>query len=101
MRKNGLNPAHFGLGGAALNLPLRKTPPMHVKSLEYPAMRRWRRADAACFLARKLGSAVALALVWLVMLTVLINSLFFPTCDRVTRDCFLVQNLWAEHGDRV
>lgn len=43
------------------------------------------------------GNAVACLLIVALVDVAIINFLFFPDCNRDTRDCFLVQHLW---GDR-
>jgi hypothetical protein len=46
-------------------------------------------------LIRILGRALACVVVAAIANVALINFMFFPECNRITRDCFLVQQLWG------
>ena len=41
------------------------------------------------------GNALACLLIVAIVDIALINFFLFPDCNRVTRDCFLVENLWG------
>lgn len=41
------------------------------------------------------GNALACLLIVALIDVAIINFLFFPDCNRDTRDCFLVQHLWG------
>lgn len=34
-----------------------------------------------------------------IIFTATINALLFPDCNRVTRDCFLINNFWVVEGN--
>ncbi len=42
-----------------------------------------------------IGNALACLLIIAIVDIALINFFAFPDCNRVTRDCFLVENLWG------
>lgn len=42
-----------------------------------------------------LGRALACVMVMAIVDVALINFMFFPECNRITHDCFLVQHLWG------
>lgn len=42
-----------------------------------------------------LGRALACVMVMAIVDVALINFMFFPECNRITQDCFLVQHLWG------
>lgn len=41
------------------------------------------------------GRVFACLIVAAIVDVAVINFLFFPECNRITRDCFLVQHLWG------
>jgi hypothetical protein len=42
-----------------------------------------------------LGRALACVIVMAIVDVAVINFMFFPECNRITHDCFLVQHLWG------
>jgi hypothetical protein len=65
-----------------------KVYPFPNKSLEKPFARRG--------LKQLLGNIALCLLIAAIIDIAVINALFFPDCNRETRDCFMVQYLWGE-----
>lgn len=43
-----------------------------------------------------IGGTVMCIIVAAIFNVVFINALFFPDCNRITRDCFLIEKMWGQ-----
>jgi hypothetical protein len=43
-----------------------------------------------------IGGAIACLIVAALFNVILINALFFPDCNRITRDCFVIDKMWGQ-----
>lgn len=78
--------------GAAYPIP-RSTLDAAQKVLPQASARQPRKRNS---LRGILGRALACVMVMAIVDVALINFMFFPECNRITHDCFLVQHLWGE-----